>query len=124
MGPRASTDDGIERSFGVNHLGHFYLTWLLKDKLRKCAPSRVINVVSDAYLQGKLDLDDIAMVKNYNIYGAYSRSKLANMLFNLECHRLYTHDVVISMAVQPGKPVFGFSIKLQSTMKEGWKYFI
>jgi len=41
--------DGYERSFGVNYLGHFYLTHLLADKLKRGAPSRVINLISDSY---------------------------------------------------------------------------
>ncbi|XP_046582768.1 retinol dehydrogenase 11-like [Haliotis rubra] len=102
MGPKASTNDGIERCLGVNHLGHFYLTLLLKEKLKKCAPSRVINVVSDAYLKGKLDFEDLAMTKSYDIYKAYCRSKLAQMVFSMECHRHFFSDVVCSYAVHPG----------------------
>lgn len=49
MGPRATTEDGYERAFGVNYLGHFYLTFLLADKLKRGAPSRVINLISDSY---------------------------------------------------------------------------
>jgi NAD(P)-dependent dehydrogenase (short-subunit alcohol dehydrogenase family) len=49
MGPRETTSDGYERSFGVNYLGHFYLTNLLTEKLKRSAPSRVINLVSDSY---------------------------------------------------------------------------
>ncbi len=102
MGPKKSTAEGLERCFGVNYLGHFYLTMLLKDKLKKCAPSRIINVASDAYLKGKLDFDDLAMTKSYDIYKAYARSKLALTIFNAECHRQLVGDVVRSYAVHPG----------------------
>ncbi|XP_076472863.1 retinol dehydrogenase 12-like [Babylonia areolata] len=102
MGPKAATDDGFERSLGVNHLGHFYLTLLLMDKLRKCAPSRVINVCSSAYVGGKLDFDDLALQKSYDAYGAYLRSKLAQVVFNLECHRHFFSGCVWSFAVHPG----------------------
>lgn len=101
MGPKATTDDGYERTLGVNYLGHFYLTYLLQDHLKKCAPSRIINVASDAMKKGKLDLEDLPL-RNYTIYDAYSRSKLAQMMFTVEAHRQWYKDTVTSFAVHPG----------------------
>ena len=72
MGPRATTEEHYERSFGVNYLGHFLLTNLLYDRLKRGAPSRIINVVSDSYKKAKLDLDDLALA-NYDMYKAYAR---------------------------------------------------
>lgn len=102
MGPKAATDDGYERSFGVNYLGHCYLTLLLTDKLRKCAPSRVVNVVSDAYVGGKLDFNDLALMRGYDTYSAYARSKLAQVVLNLESHRHFFSGCVWSFAAHPG----------------------
>ena len=43
---RATTVQGFEQTFGVNHLGHFYLTNLLLDRLRgvgaRTHPQRVL----------------------------------------------------------------------------------
>ncbi|XP_059171713.1 retinol dehydrogenase 13-like, partial [Physella acuta] len=102
MGPKAATDDGFEKSFGVNYLGHFYLTHLLTEKLKKNAPSRVINVVSDAYAYGQLDFEDIALNRGYSTYSAYARSKYALMMWNLECHRRLYSSCIWSFAVHPG----------------------
>ena len=102
MGPKATTDDHIERSFGVNYLGHFLLTKLLIEKLHKNAPSRVINVVSDSYQRGKLDFQDLAMHHNYSIYRAYARSKLSQAIHTLEMHRRFFRECIWTFAVHPG----------------------
>ncbi|KAK7088703.1 retinol dehydrogenase 12-like [Littorina saxatilis] len=102
MGPKAATDDGYERCFGVNYLGHFYLTMLLMEKLRKCAPSRIVNVCSDAYSRGKLDFSDLAMLKGYDSFSAYARSKLCQVIFNLELQRHFFSACVWSFAAHPG----------------------
>ena len=43
------TEDGIETTFQVNHLSHFYLTKLLWDILMKSAPSKVVVVSSESH---------------------------------------------------------------------------
>ena len=76
-------------TFGVNHLGHFLLTSLLRDRLVASAPARVINVASDAhrYARGGLDFDDLMSTKRYRPFLTYARSKLANILFTRELAR-------------------------------------
>ena len=37
--------------WGVNHLGHFYLTFLLWNKVKKAEKFRVVNVSSIAHLR-------------------------------------------------------------------------
>ena len=84
--PCWKTEDGFDMQFGVNHLGHFLLTNLLIDLLKRSAPSRVVNVSSNAH-RGEIDLDDLNSEKSYSRVGAYSNSKLANILFTRELSR-------------------------------------
>ncbi len=79
---RQETRDGIERQFGINHLGHFLLTMLLLDRMP--AGSRIVNVASGAHKAGKIHFDDINLCHGYNVVKAYSQSKLANVLFTRE----------------------------------------
>ena len=79
---RQETKDGMERQFGINHLGHFLLTTLLLDWMP--AGSRIVNVASGAHKVGKIHFDDINLRHGYNVVKAYSQSKLANVLFTRE----------------------------------------
>lgn len=79
---RQETKEGIERQFGINHLGHFLLTTLLLDRMP--AGSRIVNVASGAHKVGRIHFDDINLRHGYNVVKAYSQSKLANVLFTRE----------------------------------------
>ena len=62
---RKLTPDGMEMTFAVNHLGYFLLTGLLLDRLKAAAPSRIVNVASDAHSRGHIDFDDLMGEKRY-----------------------------------------------------------
>lgn len=99
---REENADGLELTFATNHLGYFITTLLLWDFLRAGAPARVINVSSDAHRQAKLDFDDLQSRKKYRGFQAYSRSKLANVLFTYELNkRRMGADITIN-ALHPG----------------------
>jgi len=69
-------------SFNFDCVGHFYLTYLLLDKLKASAPSRVVVVSSTGHkFRGKLDFKDLQMTHSWNQMGAYAKSKTANILF-------------------------------------------
>ncbi|ADQ79810.1 short-chain dehydrogenase/reductase SDR [Paludibacter propionicigenes WB4] len=91
MVPYGMTLDGFEQQLGTNHLGHFALTGLLLEFLRKTPGSRVVNVSSLAHKQGKIDFANLLYVggKGYTPLKAYGQSKLANLLFTYELQRYF-----------------------------------
>ena len=60
---REVTEDGIERTFAVNHLAPFLLTNLLLDLLKRSAPAKVINVASSEHRHGTLPFDNLQFEK-------------------------------------------------------------
>jgi len=101
--PRKLTVDGFEQQFGVNHLGHFLLTNLLVDRLKTSAPSRVVVVSSAAHLFGRINKNDLNSEKNYSkFFGAYSQSKLANILFTRKLAEMLKSSQVTVNCCHPG----------------------
>jgi NAD(P)-dependent dehydrogenase (short-subunit alcohol dehydrogenase family) len=98
------TEDGFERQFGTNHLGHFVLTGLLLPALIESGRGRVVTVASIAHHGGTDAVLDGNVGEAYNPQKAYSNSKLANVLFAMELHReLTARDLpVSSTAAHPG----------------------
>jgi NAD(P)-dependent dehydrogenase (short-subunit alcohol dehydrogenase family) len=84
---RRESKDGIEETFAVNHLASFLLTHLLLPRLKESAPSRIVNVSSNAHRFQALDLGDLQHEKSYSPMKVYSRSKLANVYFTHELAR-------------------------------------
>ena len=100
---REVTEDGIERTFAVNHLAPFLLTNLLLDLLKRSAPAKVINVASIEHRQGTLPFDNLQFEKGgYRITRAYARSKLANVLFTTELARRLAGTGVTANCLHPG----------------------
>jgi NAD(P)-dependent dehydrogenase (short-subunit alcohol dehydrogenase family) len=101
--PYANTLEGYEMQFGVNHLGHFRLTSLLFNHLNENA--RIVNVSSQAHLQGKLNIDDLFFSKRtYQPFSAYAQSKLANLLFTHELNVRLKFDSrnIMAVSAHPG----------------------
>ena len=101
---RELTEDGFERQFGTNHLGHFALTGLLLPALLAAPAPRVVTVASLAHRDGKIEFDNLQSERRYKPWEAYGASKLANILFAKELDRRAraAHSRLLSLAVHPG----------------------
>ena len=97
---RQETKEGLERQFGINHVGHFLLTTGLLDMMGE--GSRIVNVASGAHKTGKIHFDDINLHKGFNVFKAYSQSKLANVLFTRELARRVKDRGITVNCCHPG----------------------
>jgi len=104
LAPHSTTEDGFERHFGVNHLGHFALTGLLIDRLLATDPSRIVTVSSRGCAGGGVDFAKLTEDRRetYSAPRAYGRSKLANLLFTHELQRRLEGRGTIAVAAHPG----------------------
>ncbi|MDP4511547.1 SDR family NAD(P)-dependent oxidoreductase [Nonomuraea turcica] len=102
---RRLTDEGMELNFAVHHLAPYSLTKALLPLLR--TDGRVVNVNSIGHARAMrgsgpvtLDFDDLQSERSYEATLAYSRAKLANLLFSYELQRRYPAMTVV--ALHPG----------------------
>jgi NAD(P)-dependent dehydrogenase (short-subunit alcohol dehydrogenase family) len=105
---REVTVDGFERQFATNYLGPFVLTALLLPSIKPQPGSRIVAVCSNAGKYGKIAFDNLQSERRYRpMFGAYSQSKLADLIFALELQRRLTaaHSPVLSIAAHPGYAV-------------------
>jgi NAD(P)-dependent dehydrogenase (short-subunit alcohol dehydrogenase family) len=102
--PYRKTVDGFEMQFGTNYLGHFALTGLLLPGLEAADAPRVVTAASNMHKMGKIPWNDLQSEVKYKPYGAYSNSKLANLMFAFELQRRATAagSNLLSAAAHPG----------------------
>ena len=99
---RQTTDDGLERTFALNHMAYFVLTEGLLGRLLAAGGARIINTASEAHKNATLDFDDLQSTEGYGGRKAYSRSKLCNILFTRELARRLRGTGVTANCLHPG----------------------
>ena len=113
---REVNSEGIEKTFAINYLSHFYLTISLIDVIKKTKNSRLVNISSVVHKFAKLNLNDMSFLKNYNGYVAYFNSKLMNLLFSYKIDRIY-HNYINCYAINPGWLNTNFGNNNQSNIR-------
>ena len=102
------TKDGLETTIGISYFGHFLLTELLLDVLKKSAPSRMLILSSVVHAgspsnRPNLDFDDLSYKKRkFNNFAAYGEAKLACVLYAMELADRLQGTGVTTASVHPG----------------------
>jgi NAD(P)-dependent dehydrogenase (short-subunit alcohol dehydrogenase family) len=104
-GKRELTVDGFEKTFALNHLAAFLLTYELREHIR----GRVVTVSSWGHNLARFSWDDLhTMNKWTSETGVYGASKLCNIWFTRELAKRMKAKGVTSNAVHPGAVASNF----------------
>lgn len=103
-GKKGITASGFEMAFGINHVGHFLLTELLKERLLQSGPARIVIVASQAHRRSPGLRFDAVQRPTQSLSGIaeYGTSKLANILHAAELARRLAGTAVHTYALHPG----------------------
>ena len=109
---RSKSADGLELTFAVNHIGYFVFTDELLDLIKLSAPSRVVNVASDAHKAARkgVTFDDLERTRGYAGFSVYGETKLMNILYTRELARRIAGSGVTVNCLHPGVIASGFGL--------------
>lgn len=97
-----TTTDGIELTLAVNYFGTFLLSNLLLPLIEKSKSGRIINVSSELYKKGKIDVNNLTSSKKFNGNKVYSNSKLLVAFFTKELSKRLNDKNITVNCVHPG----------------------
>ncbi|XP_050346902.1 retinol dehydrogenase 11-like [Nymphalis io] len=115
------TEDGIVEGLQVNYFGHFLLTLLLFNLLKKSKPSRIINVSSILHYYGFIKIDHINEIGRKDLI-TYINSKLCSVLFCVEFARRFHGSGVVCNSAHPG--MIDTAISAQANFFFKWMFKI
>src|SRR5271165_1721003 len=103
---RQLTKDGYEVTFAVNHLAPFLFTNTLLPVIERGGTperhARIVTVASAAANRASIALGDLMSSRKYSMFGAYSQSKLCNVLFTKELARRLPPRPISANCLHPG----------------------
>ena len=96
---RQVTNEGLEKTFALNHMSYFTLSTLL---IKKYSSVKIINVSSEAHRYISLESDDFQNAKQYYGWHAYKRSKLANVYLTYKLDEIFKNTNATFNCLHPG----------------------
>ncbi|KAF9898204.1 Retinol dehydrogenase 12 [Lobosporangium transversale] len=124
------TAEGHDSQFGINHLGHYFLTYLLLPLVKKAPKARIVMLTSSAhYGATEINYRGITSAKYYDRIHNYCSSKLATVLFvrHLARSLAKTHPNITVNCLHPGvcyTGLFNYSWTLYIITRLGFKYLL
>lgn len=116
------TIEGLEETFGVNHIGYFLFTTLLLDTIEKSGKARIINIASEAHRSAaKFDINNLQLKEGFSTWKAYVNSKLYNILFTVELADRLKDTEVTANSLHPGVIASNFGSTSTTMVKIFWK---
>jgi NAD(P)-dependent dehydrogenase (short-subunit alcohol dehydrogenase family) len=99
---RKVTEEGLERTWAMNHLAYVDLTKILLPLLEKSDDPRVICTASQAHRMGSIQWDNLQGERAWDGWRAYCLTKLTNILYVAEQGRRFGDSKIRICAVHPG----------------------
>lgn len=97
------TEDGFEMTMGVNYIGTSLLTEKLLPIIKGAPSSRIITIASKAAFYARLTIHPGLFTGNTYGFKAYSRSKLAQILYTIGLAENLAPRGIAVNAVSPGR---------------------
>jgi NAD(P)-dependent dehydrogenase (short-subunit alcohol dehydrogenase family) len=99
---RKVTEEGLERTWAMNHLAYVDLTKILLPLLERSDDPRVICTASQAHRMGSIQWDNLQGERAWDGWRAYCLTKLTNLLYVAEQGRRFGDSKIRICAVHPG----------------------
>ena len=97
-----TSKDGYEMSLAVNYFATFALSIFMLPLLRKSNQARIINLTSEMYKNGNVNLDNNFSIDKFDCNKAYANSKLLVIYFTKElANKLESENITVN-CVHPG----------------------